>query len=770
MRRSCDSCPDEPAWPSNAPAHMPSFDFQSLLWWGLPLIAVPIIIHLINLLRHRRVSWAAMEFLLASQRKYKTRVLLKQLLLLLMRVAAVAGIVLALAGPRWSSTLAGMLGGGRTVHVVLLDDSYSMGDTSGGGGGVEPITAFDRGRGVVERIVGDLATTAGRQELAFGRFTGLTLPTVSGRSPEFDVPLQSVVPGVAQQVRDVLATLRVSAADCGPRRPLAAALETLGVGTGATGVVWIVSDFRTRDWRAADDVADQLRQLSSAGVRIHLVDCGVEAATNLAIEGLEPVGGVLASGVLVPLEVTVRNHGDRPVRDVAIELREDGAARPGARIGEISAGATAKQRFDARFETAGGHLIEARIGPDAVDADNLRTAVIDVVDRVDVLLIDGALAAADASGIGDAFYLAAALAPGSGAPTGINPRIEPPRALASLDLDAFAAIWVLDVERLEPAEITALEAFAAGGGGVVFFMGPRTNPEAFNASLHREGKGIFPVPLAGPVDLLADPTGAAAPDVVVEDHPVVAVLSGQRNPLLGAVGVGRYMAVERTFEPRPGSGLRRLLSLRTGAPLAIEQPFGDGVVVVVLSTAAPTWNNWARGNPSWVVVMLELESHLARARRRAESRIVGEPLMVRLEDGSDEIDVDFTTPPQGALVHVTGTASATDGLVATLPTTLAAGRYAARWRRLDGTERERLFAINVNPAEGQLDRMGRERLEQALAGIPFHYDAADSLQPEAGVLAGVSLVKPLLHALVIVLLLEQLLAYSASYHPRTKPS
>ena len=68
---------------------MPSFDFQSLLWSGLPLVAAPIVIHLINLLRHKRVEWAAMEFLLASQRKYRTRVLLKQLLLLLLRVAAV---------------------------------------------------------------------------------------------------------------------------------------------------------------------------------------------------------------------------------------------------------------------------------------------------------------------------------------------------------------------------------------------------------------------------------------------------------------------------------------------------------------------------------------------------------------------------------------------------------------------------------------------------------------------------------------------------------
>ena len=80
---------------------MPAFDFMPLLWWGLPLAAAPLLIHLINLLRHRQVKWAAMEFLLASQRKYRTRVLLRQLLLLALRTLAIAGIVLALAQPRW---------------------------------------------------------------------------------------------------------------------------------------------------------------------------------------------------------------------------------------------------------------------------------------------------------------------------------------------------------------------------------------------------------------------------------------------------------------------------------------------------------------------------------------------------------------------------------------------------------------------------------------------------------------------------------------------
>jgi hypothetical protein len=60
-----------------------SFLFQSLLAIGIPLIGLPLLIHLINLRRHQRIEWAAMEFLLESQKRNKKWIVLKQLLLLL---------------------------------------------------------------------------------------------------------------------------------------------------------------------------------------------------------------------------------------------------------------------------------------------------------------------------------------------------------------------------------------------------------------------------------------------------------------------------------------------------------------------------------------------------------------------------------------------------------------------------------------------------------------------------------------------------------------
>ena len=78
---------------------MLNFINPNLALWGSLLVALPVLIHLINLLRHRRVPWAAMEFLLESQRRNSTWIKLKQLLLLLLRMAAVAGVVLLVAQP-----------------------------------------------------------------------------------------------------------------------------------------------------------------------------------------------------------------------------------------------------------------------------------------------------------------------------------------------------------------------------------------------------------------------------------------------------------------------------------------------------------------------------------------------------------------------------------------------------------------------------------------------------------------------------------------------
>ena len=167
--------------------------------------------------------------------------------------------------------------------------------------------------------------------------------------------------------------------------------------------------------------------------------------------------------------------------------------------------------------------------------------------------------------------------------------------------------------------------------------------------------------------------------------------------------------------------------------------------------------------------MLELQSHVARQRRRGETLRVGDVFRVALAPGDDAIEVDFLVPPDGALVRQmaapvessAGDRRPTAGVEARLTTTVP-GACAARWKRVDGSEQERTVAVTIDPAEGRLERAGFERLARQLAGVPFKFEAADALDP-GGTLAGVPLARPLLLGLVAVLVLEQLVARAASY-------
>jgi len=779
---------------------MTSFDFPTLLTWGLPLAAAPLVIHLINLLRHRTVRWAANEFLLSSRRKYRTKVILRQVLLLALRMAAIAGLVALFAQPRVSTAIGALLGGPRATHVILLDDSYSMADDTAGT--ADAADAFARGCGAAVSICQDLAAAAGAQGVALGRFSRFAeadaprpaadpqpgdAPPRPERGERFDIPPQPFTPALVERLKVFCEALVPSETAAGPAGAVRAAVELL---EGREGSLWIVTDLRRKDWAAADETTEGLRRAADAGIHIRFVDCAVEREPepNLSIERLEPSGGVAAAGVLMPVEVVVRNQGATGARGVAVEFEEDGIPRPGVVIDAIPPGATASRRIDVRFPDPGGHALTARLPRDSVQADNTRFLAVDIAAFREVLLIEEPPEAS-------ALYLAAALDPGPGAQTGIRPRVERRRALATLDLSAFDCIYLLDVPRLEPEELRALESFARSGGGVAFFVGPNTDAAFVNATLHRAGEGLFPVPVAGGVDLLPEPSGEP-PDLVAEDHPVVQVLAGRRNPLLAAVRVDRYMAVARTFEPDAEDAPRRMLSLRNGAPLALEKPFGDGIAAAFLTTAAPDWNTWARGNPGWVVVMLELESHLARGRIAAPSATVGDPIAIAIDPGLDEIEVDFLLPQAaatrgaaertssataaeaargtaaaggprpigGGIVRATAAPRPDGSLAAVLPEARQGGIYTARWRRVDGTERERLVAVNVEPREGALERVGPERLDRTLAGIPHRIDAATAFQPDARSLAGTSLVTPLVWLLALVLLAEQALSYLVSYH------
>ncbi len=297
-----------------------TFLFQSLLGIGLPLIGVPLLIHLINLRRRRRIDWAAMDFLLASQKRRKKSILLLQLLLLLVRTAVIAAVVLMLAGPTLRSSWGKLLGSSITHHVILLDDSYSMADShpmtyqGSQASLVDPRanrarsasgrnTVYGEACRIVSRIVAQAAHGASRGELTlirFSRATGLS----AGTEPE--ISRRAIDPTLIESLEGSLRGFSETAA--GPLEALQAACRLPEPTADEARIVYLLSDFRRQQWTEGPQLRQQFLQLRKQVSQLRLVQCAEQTRSNLAITELKPMSGIRAAGVETWFEVSVRNY------------------------------------------------------------------------------------------------------------------------------------------------------------------------------------------------------------------------------------------------------------------------------------------------------------------------------------------------------------------------------------------------------------------------------------------------------------------------------
>ncbi len=736
---------------------------------GLWLIAIPVVIHLINMFRHRRVQWAAMEFLLVSQKKNRTWVMFKQLLLLLTRMAVVALLVLMLAQPLLRNEFGHLFGSMKTHHIVLLDDSFSMSDRWA------DTSAFAEAKEAVRRIADAAARPRQPQTFTLLRFSRVS--QVAGRT-QLDFLKEPVSAEFSGRISEMLLRLQTSQTAARALHALEAVNEWLGSDHDERQIVYVISDFRTGEWDEPTELQAHLAELNRREAEIHLVNCVDRARPNLAIASLKPAEGIRARDVPWLMEVSVRNFGTTTAENVPVLLEEDGHGRPSVTLAEIPPGKTVTERFPVRFRTAGDHRIAARLEGDAIEADNVRFAAVGLPTEVPVLLIDHPDARS-------ARYLSAASAPGGPVRTGIRPQIETPSYLARQPLEKYHAIILSNVERLDPPAVDALEAYLRAGGGVAVFLGEQCNHRTINAQWYRDGDGFFPVPLSEATNLLVDRL-TRAPDLQPGEHPIFRILAGERNSFVATVLVQRYYGVPDEWSAAPDSTTQVIARLRNGAPLAVEQRFGDGRVVAFLTSAAPAWNNWAR-NPSFVVAVQDLYAYLAHGERTPIDRPVGASLELSLNTEEYRRRVRFDVPkvhgkalPTDAdATDKTTSAAFTDAtltpdgsLAVSFGETDAAGFYQADLTRTDGAEEQRLFAVNVDSAEGDLNTVSGPQLAMRLGDVKYNYVQASAFQYTVSDMAGYNVSQWLLYLLVAMLIGEQILAFMTSYHPpaRQKPA
>ena len=278
---------------------------QPALLIALPLAALPVVIHLIHLYRRRQVKWAAMMFLLAAQRMNKGFSRLRQILILALRVLALAAILFVITRPLAGGWL-GLTGGAPDTVMILLDRSASM-------------EQQNLATGVSKRLAGLRNLSKAISDAVGTRSRLVLIDSALGAPQELEK---------AERLTELPSTEPTGTAADIPAL-LQRALDHITANKTGRTDVWLLSDLQQTDWDASGGRWETLRGAFATlpGVRFHLL-CYPEAARDdLAVNVTSVERRETSDKAELLLDLQIVRHADRPEPlEVPVRFVVNGAA------------------------------------------------------------------------------------------------------------------------------------------------------------------------------------------------------------------------------------------------------------------------------------------------------------------------------------------------------------------------------------------------------------------------------------------------------------
>lgn len=263
---------------------------QPALLIALPLAALPVIIHLIHLYRRRQVKWAAMMFLRMAQKMNKGLSRLRQVLILALRVLAVAAILFVITRPLSGGWL-GLTGGAPDTVMVLLDRSASM-------------EQQNQTTGISKRLAG-LRNVAKAINDAVGTRSHLVVLDSATGQPQ---PIEK-----ADALLDLPQTEATETAADIPAL-LQGALDYITTNKTGRTDVWSLSDLQQSDWDTSGGRWEALRgaYATMQGVRFHLLCYPQTAPDDVGVSVERVVRRETSEKAELLLDMRITRHTDNP--------------------------------------------------------------------------------------------------------------------------------------------------------------------------------------------------------------------------------------------------------------------------------------------------------------------------------------------------------------------------------------------------------------------------------------------------------------------------
>jgi len=512
--------------------------------FGLLAASIPVLIHLFNLRKLKKVEFSTLIFLKELQKNKIRKVKVKQWLLLLIRTLIILFLVLGFARPTLKSTIFGNSSTAKTTAVFVIDDTFSMSvvDAKGSYLNQEKETAL--------RLL---------SQLQDGDEAAIVLVS------EINTKNSPAVTSDFSQVKKTIESISVSNSSGSLQAAIIKAAKLLGSSSNYNKELYIFSDFQKSRIQEENQFSDLSEELKSS-LRIYAFPLNGKDVFNLGIDKISVNSQIFVKDAPIQVSSFVTNYSASKAQNSVVSLFINGE-RTSQKSFSLNGNETKEILLEGIIKKSGYQDISAVIEDDDILQDNKRFAQIFVPDKIPVLIL--------AEELSDATFVQYGLQ-AANVDQQLQIEIKQLNQLPSIDIKKYLSIILIG---LAAENISSLVPYVQAGNGLFFFPGSTTSLQNCQRLCD-----VFQIPKATNISAGQTPFRFVSVDY---EHPLFSRLfeSKEKKSI-------ESPEIYATFLQRTEGKGKSLISLSNNFSFLSEFTFGSGKIFMASSAPVLTQTNF----------------------------------------------------------------------------------------------------------------------------------------------------------------------------------
>ncbi|HEY9187585.1 MAG TPA: BatA domain-containing protein [Ignavibacteria bacterium] len=266
--------------------------------FGLIASTIPVIIHILNLRKLKKIEFSSLQFLKELQKNKIRKIKLKQILLLIIRTLIIILIVFAFSRPVIKEYLSGFGSHAKSSIVIILDDSYSMDSNDENG------NYFKQAKESAIKIL-DLLEEG--DDVSIIRTS--QLPEITEKSSQNfnSIKKELLNYKIGYKYTDFVTAFNI-------------ANQILSESKNFNKEIYLITDNQKTNYKNVN----QINRLFNNNIKLYIIDIGSKSESNSAITNIEIINKIFEKNTPINIKVTIDSYGELKSSNAIVSIYSSG--------------------------------------------------------------------------------------------------------------------------------------------------------------------------------------------------------------------------------------------------------------------------------------------------------------------------------------------------------------------------------------------------------------------------------------------------------------